>query len=166
MGICLNVSTTPILAMGRRQCLPFSVVQLKGKHFQKTHCRNGVVGTFGLCYLLIFKLMLFHQPYSLLWDLYHLVVRHGAFPSHHALLVVVVIQVVGAAWPPQPPQPPLAYASCALAVRGSYFERSFRVEHNGQNLKILSKTYLWQISILGSNNWKPRKNKGSFIYQL
>ena len=64
-------------------------------------------------------------------------VRHGAFPSHHALLVVVVvIQVVGAAWPPQPP---LAYASCALAVRGSYFERSFRVEHYSQNLKILSK---------------------------
>ena len=66
-------------------------------------------------------------------------VRHGAFPSHHALLVVVVIQVVGAAWPPQPPQPPqspLAYASCALAVRGSYFERSFRVEHYDQNLKI------------------------------
>ena len=72
-------------------------------------------------------------------------VRHGAFPSHHALLVVVVIQVVGAAWPPQPPQPPqspLAYASCALAVRGSYFERSFRVEHYGQNLNILSKKYL------------------------
>ena len=67
-------------------------------------------------------------------------VRHGAFPSHHALLVVVVIQVVGAAW--RPPQPPLAYASCALAVRGSYFERSFRVEHYDQNLKILSKNYL------------------------
>ena len=31
----LNVSTTPITVMGCRQCLPFSVVQLKGKHCQK-----------------------------------------------------------------------------------------------------------------------------------
>ena len=44
----LNVSTTPITAMGCRQCLPLSVVQLKGKHCQKTHCRNGVVDTFRL----------------------------------------------------------------------------------------------------------------------
>ena len=36
-----NVSTTPITAMGCRQCLPLYVVQLKGKH-----CRNGVVDTF------------------------------------------------------------------------------------------------------------------------
>ena len=34
-------------AMGCRQCLPLSVVQLKGKHCQKPHCRNGVVDTFG-----------------------------------------------------------------------------------------------------------------------
>ena len=39
---CLNVSATPITAMGGRQCLPLSVVQLKGKH-----CRNGIVDTFG-----------------------------------------------------------------------------------------------------------------------
>ena len=45
-----NVSTTPITAMGCRQCLPLSVVQLKGKHCQKKpHCRNGVVDTFGHC---------------------------------------------------------------------------------------------------------------------
>ena len=43
---CLNVSTTLITAMGCRQCLSLSVVQLKGKHCQKTHCRNGVVGKF------------------------------------------------------------------------------------------------------------------------
>ena len=42
-----NVSTTPITTMGCRQCLPLSVVQLKGKHCQKLHCRNGVVDTFG-----------------------------------------------------------------------------------------------------------------------
>ena len=36
-------TTTPIMAMGRRQCLPLSVVQLKGKHCRKPHCRNGVV---------------------------------------------------------------------------------------------------------------------------
>mgnify|MGYP007048723007 CR=1 FL=1 len=28
------------------QCLPLSVVQLKGKHCRKTHCHNGVVDTF------------------------------------------------------------------------------------------------------------------------
>ena len=32
--------------MGCRQCLPLSVVQLKGKHCQKPYCRNGVVDTF------------------------------------------------------------------------------------------------------------------------
>ena len=46
-----NVSTTPIMAMGCRQCLPLSVVQLKGKHCPKPHCHNGVVNTFGQCYL-------------------------------------------------------------------------------------------------------------------
>ena len=41
-----NVSTTPIMAMGCRQCLSLTVVHLKGKHCRKPHCRNGVVGTF------------------------------------------------------------------------------------------------------------------------
>ena len=45
--VWMNVSTTPITAMGCRQCLPLSVVQLKGKHCRKLHCRNGVVDTFG-----------------------------------------------------------------------------------------------------------------------
>jgi hypothetical protein len=44
---CPNISTTPITAMGCRQCLPLSVVQLKGKHCRKPHCRNGVVDMFG-----------------------------------------------------------------------------------------------------------------------
>ena len=44
----LNVTTTPITAMGCKQCLPLSVVQLKGKHCQNPHCCNGVVDTFGL----------------------------------------------------------------------------------------------------------------------
>ena len=44
---CPNVSTTPITAMGGPQYLPLSVVQLKGKHYQKPHCCNGVVDTFG-----------------------------------------------------------------------------------------------------------------------
>ena len=30
------------------QCLPRSVVQLKGKHFRKPHCHNGIVDMFGL----------------------------------------------------------------------------------------------------------------------
>ena len=42
---CSNISTTPITAMGCRQCLRLSVVHLKGKHYQKAHCRNGVVDT-------------------------------------------------------------------------------------------------------------------------
>ena len=41
IGQCSNVSTTPITAMGCRQCLPLSVVQLKGKHCRKHHCRSG-----------------------------------------------------------------------------------------------------------------------------
>ena len=44
---CTNISTTPIMAMGCQQCLPLSVVQLKGKHCRKPHCCNGVVDTFG-----------------------------------------------------------------------------------------------------------------------
>ena len=44
---CPNVSTTPITAMGCRQCLPLSVVQLKDKHCQKTHCHK-VMG-FQIC---------------------------------------------------------------------------------------------------------------------
>ena len=43
---CQNVSTIPIRAMGCRQCLPIGVVQLKGKHCQKPHCRNGVEDRF------------------------------------------------------------------------------------------------------------------------
>ena len=48
---CRNVPTTPITAMGCRQCLSLSDVQLKGKHCRKPHCRNGVVDTFGPCQL-------------------------------------------------------------------------------------------------------------------
>ena len=33
--------------MGYRQCLPLSVVQLKSKHCQKPHSRNGVVDCSG-----------------------------------------------------------------------------------------------------------------------
>ena len=41
-----NVYTTPIKAIGCRQCLPISIVQMNGKHCRKPHCRNGVVNTF------------------------------------------------------------------------------------------------------------------------
>ena len=44
----LKVPTTPITAMGCRQCLPLSVVQLKDKHCRKPHCSNRVVDTLGL----------------------------------------------------------------------------------------------------------------------
>ena len=44
---CPNVSTTPNTAMGCQQCLPLSVVQLRGKHCRNPHCCNGVADTFG-----------------------------------------------------------------------------------------------------------------------
>ena len=49
----LQLSTTFIdtartyLQLPLRQCLPHSVVQLKGKHCRKPHCRYWVVDTFG-----------------------------------------------------------------------------------------------------------------------
>ena len=38
--LCSNISTTPITAMRCRQSLLLSVVQLKGKHCRKPHCRG------------------------------------------------------------------------------------------------------------------------------
>ena len=45
-GVCRYIR-----AMGCRQCLFLSVVQLKGKHCGTPHCRNKVVDTFGHCTL-------------------------------------------------------------------------------------------------------------------
>ena len=56
-----NVSTTPITAMRCRQCLPLSVVQLKGKHSRKPYCCNGVVDTFQLT--LLFDLTLVKRAF-------------------------------------------------------------------------------------------------------
>ena len=36
----LSVSTTPIMAMSCRQCLPLSAVQLKSKHCRKPYCHR------------------------------------------------------------------------------------------------------------------------------
>ena len=47
--LCPNEYTTPITAVRYRQCLPLSVVKLKGKHCQKDYCHSGVVDTFGYC---------------------------------------------------------------------------------------------------------------------
>ena len=44
-----KVSTITITAISCRQCLPHSALQLKGKHYWKPHCRNGVVDTFEQC---------------------------------------------------------------------------------------------------------------------
>ena len=41
-----NVSTTPSMAVGCLAMFTSQIVQLKGKHCQKLHCRNGVVDTF------------------------------------------------------------------------------------------------------------------------
>ena len=57
-----NVSTTPITAMGCRQCLSLRVVQLKGKHCRKPNCNNGVVDTFGLYFPT--KYLFFVDPYT------------------------------------------------------------------------------------------------------
>ena len=61
-----NVSTTPITAMGCRQCLFLSVVQLKGKLCRTPHCRNVVVDTFGPCITLV-KSNPFIHPSRALW---------------------------------------------------------------------------------------------------
>ena len=64
---CPNVSTTPITAMGCRQCLPLSVVQLKSKHCRrKPHCRNGVVDTFE-------QYMLAKQKYIVTYTYLHII---------------------------------------------------------------------------------------------
>ena len=44
----LNVYTTPITTIGSQQCLPLSIVQLKGKRCPKPHCLYGVVKIFRL----------------------------------------------------------------------------------------------------------------------
>ena len=44
----LILTLTPIKAMGCLQCLPLSIVQLKGKLCRNPHCCNGVEDTFGL----------------------------------------------------------------------------------------------------------------------
>ena len=69
-SLCPNVSTTPITAMGCRQCLPLRVVQLKGKHCWKLHCHNGaVVDTFELCLGCLFATSCFHCNMELLTGL-------------------------------------------------------------------------------------------------
>ena len=63
-GSGLNVSSTPIMAMGCRQCLPLSVVLLKGKHCKKPRC-NGVVDTLRPCHMTLFyTLFLTKRPRS------------------------------------------------------------------------------------------------------
>jgi hypothetical protein len=57
--------------MGCRQCLPFGVVQLKGKHCRKPHCRNGVVDTFRPCLLILFSIKVTKQDsMKILWNKY------------------------------------------------------------------------------------------------
>ena len=49
------------MAMGCRQCLSLSDVQLKGKHCRKPHCRNGVVDTFGHYQIIRTRTMFFSE---------------------------------------------------------------------------------------------------------
>ena len=42
-----QITARTYLQLPLRQCLPLSVVQRKGKHCRKSHCRNRVVDTFG-----------------------------------------------------------------------------------------------------------------------
>ena len=61
-----NVSTTPIKAMECWQCLPLTVVQMKGKRCRKPHCHNGVVDTFGQSFKYKRKkLLVFHDFFSI-----------------------------------------------------------------------------------------------------
>ena len=49
-----HIDQRPIKATRCRQCLPLSVVQLKGKHCRKPNCRNGVVDTFGQSFTIFY----------------------------------------------------------------------------------------------------------------
>ena len=44
-----------------RQCLPLSVVQLKGKHCRKPHCRNGALSFYMQLRFWFFQEFLFLQ---------------------------------------------------------------------------------------------------------
>ena len=46
---CLNVSTTPLPQWGFRQCLPFSLTTLRGKHCRHPIAVTGLVDTFRQC---------------------------------------------------------------------------------------------------------------------
>ena len=48
-NLCRNISTTPLLQWGFRQCLPFSWTTLRGKHCRHPIAVMGVVDMFGLC---------------------------------------------------------------------------------------------------------------------
>ena len=54
-----RISTTPITAMGCQQCLPLSVVQLKGKHCRKPHCRRYIRARCHCCKFLLFMGVIF-----------------------------------------------------------------------------------------------------------
>ena len=62
--------------MGCWQCLSLTVVQLKGKHCQKPHCRNGVVDTFepslalGLPNKRLFYGRAMIRPFTVLYSLF------------------------------------------------------------------------------------------------
>ena len=51
-GDFFDFPQSPITVMGCWQCLPLSVIQLKGKHCPKRHYCTGVVDKFGLCIVL------------------------------------------------------------------------------------------------------------------
>ena len=86
---CLNISTTPITAMGCRQCLPLSVVQLKGKHCRKPRCRNGVVDMFRLCPILLTKVQ---NRFVQSEDKLHILLIYGIKQIDCCVYVLIVLK--------------------------------------------------------------------------
>ena len=75
--------------MGCRQCLPLSVVQLKGKHCWKPHCRNGVVDMFGLWFVQVTYL-----ETDFTWEIWQFFFRNEFKPKMRSLAIKVRLYVI------------------------------------------------------------------------
>ena len=73
------VSTTSITAMGCQQCLPLSVVWLKGKQCPKPHCCNGVVNMM--------------RNVAIVWNICWRAMRQDVYQKYQRLSSLMIISV-------------------------------------------------------------------------
>ena len=96
----LSDYTTPITTMGCWQCLPLSVVQLKGKYCWKAHCCNRVVDTFWhgplkdlIAVTEAYKLLVccsWHSIWIYQWDWNYFSVCHKLWKNRGASTIQVI----------------------------------------------------------------------------